>query len=179
MISYICHPYLTYHFAKSWIFICGGSLTGPETASASVHDPKGRHNASHKLYLSSNIHQFKYRNITEMLLFVGNALYDVTREEWWGNFLHGVNSGSSVTVLFLKPRLVTKTKRMVNVITRAGAIVKSKTVPKRTFGPRKIYGRYRGGVIRKKVGRPFLMRNIQLIGYIVSNLSWKWIEKFS
>lgn len=112
-----------------------------------------------------------------MLLFVGNALYDVTREEWWGNFLHGVNSGSSVTVLFLKPRLVTKTKRMVNVITRAGAIVKSKTVPKRTFGPRKIYGRYRGGVIRKKVGRPFLMRNIQLIGYIVSNLSWKWIEK--
>lgn len=123
-------------------------------------------------------HSVKYRNITEMLLFVGNALYDVTREEWWGNFLHGVNSGSSVTVLFLKPRLVTKTKRMVNVITRAGAIVKSKIVPKRTFGPRKIYGRYRGGVIRKKVGRPFLMRNIQLIGYIVSNLSWKWIEKF-
>lgn len=36
-------------------FLCGGSLTGPETASASVHDPKGRENASHTLYLSSNI----------------------------------------------------------------------------------------------------------------------------
>lgn len=43
------------HFAKSLIFICGGSLTGPETASASVHDPYGRQNASHTLYLSSNI----------------------------------------------------------------------------------------------------------------------------
>lgn len=47
--------YLTYHFAKSLIFICGGSLTGPETASASVHDPYGRQIASHTLYLSSNI----------------------------------------------------------------------------------------------------------------------------
>lgn len=102
----------------------------------------------------------KYRNIIEMFLFVGNVLYDVIWEEWWGNFFYGVNFGSFVIVLFLKLRFVIKIKCMVNVIICVGVIVKFKIVFKWIFGFCKIYGRYWGGVIWKKVGWFFLMRNI-------------------
>ena len=88
------------------------------------------------------------------------------------NFLHSVDSGSSVTILFLKTRFIIKAERSVHVIV---CVVIFETTPKRTSGPHwEVDGGQRRSSIRKKVVWSVLIEEIDGRGYAAPEFSWKW-----